>query len=129
LVQRSRAGFAGADPHGVLDRNHEDLAVADLAGAGGGLHGLHGACHGGVVDDRFQLYLRHEVHLVFGAAVDFGLTLLPAIAFDFRDRQTFNARLDQRFAHVVELEGFDDRNDEFHQPCRNARAPRPLIYC
>src|SRR5262245_53293049 len=30
---RRFAGFAGADPDHLLDRGHEDLAVADLAGA------------------------------------------------------------------------------------------------
>ena len=62
----------------------------------------------GVVDDRFQLHLRHEVHLVLGAAVDFGLALLPAVALDFRDRQALDARGHEGFADLVELEGFDD---------------------
>jgi len=32
-LQRVAVGFAGADAQGVIDRRHEDLAVADLAGA------------------------------------------------------------------------------------------------
>ena len=34
------AGFAGADADHVDDVGDEDLAVADLAGAGGGLDGF-----------------------------------------------------------------------------------------
>jgi hypothetical protein len=32
-LQRVAVGFAGPDPQCVIDRRHEDLAVADLAGA------------------------------------------------------------------------------------------------
>src|ERR1700709_2058057 len=34
--ERVAVGFAGANPQGVIDRRHEDLAVADLAGARAG---------------------------------------------------------------------------------------------
>ncbi len=35
LTERVGAGLAGADADDLLDRRDEDLAVADLAGAGG----------------------------------------------------------------------------------------------
>ena len=34
-LKRGGVGFAGADAHRMLERHHEDLAVADLAGLGG----------------------------------------------------------------------------------------------
>ena len=35
-LERVAVGFAGADPQRMIDRRHEDLAIADLAGARGG---------------------------------------------------------------------------------------------
>ena len=35
-LQSRFVGFAGADAHGLFERRHEDLSVADLAGLGGG---------------------------------------------------------------------------------------------
>ncbi len=32
-LERVAVGFAGADPQRMIDRRHEDLAIADLAGA------------------------------------------------------------------------------------------------
>ncbi|MGZ6040059.1 MAG: hypothetical protein ACXWKR_15420, partial [Phenylobacterium sp.] len=36
---------------------------------------------------------------------------------------------DERFAHVVQLEGFDDRHDQFHPlaPARSLRLDRPSV--
>lgn len=120
-LERRSAGFAGADAHGVLDAQHEDLAVPDLAGGRRGLDRLHRRRSGRVVDHRLQLDLGHEIDLVLRASVDFGLALLSAVSLDLRDRQPLDAGLDERFAHVVQLEGFDDRNDEFHPP--RSRSP------
>src|ERR1700716_3776885 len=81
-LQRVAVGFAGPDPQGVVDRRHEDLAVADLPGAGARGNdpdrlvrevGRHG---------DLDPELRQEVHDIFGAAVDFGVTLLAAVALD-----------------------------------------------
>src|SRR3954453_17595457 len=42
--ERVGVGFAGTDAHRVFDRRDEDLAVADLAGLGGAVGGLHPLC-------------------------------------------------------------------------------------
>src|SRR6185437_15265624 len=55
-----------------------------------------------------------EAHGVFGAAIDFRMTLLPPVAFDFRHRHALDAQCGELLPHVVELEGFDDRRDELH---------------
>jgi hypothetical protein len=56
----------------------EDLAVADLAGVGGGADRLHHLVDQTVVDGDFQLDLRQEIDHVFGAAIQFGMALLAA---------------------------------------------------
>jgi hypothetical protein len=39
---------------------------------------------------------------------------LAAEAFDFGDRDALNANAGEGFAHLIELERFDDGRDEFH---------------
>jgi hypothetical protein len=44
------------------------------------------------------------------------MPLLPPIAFDLSHRHALDAERGERFAHFVELEGFDDRRDKLHLP-------------
>src|SRR5438067_11550551 len=70
------AAFAGADADAVLQVEHEDLAVADLAGflgAGGVDDGLDSGLDEGVVDGDLEFELGQELHLVFLAAVLLGV--------------------------------------------------------
>ena len=62
----------------------------------------------------FELDLRQEAHGIFGAAIDFGVALLAAVAFDLGDGQPLNADFGQRVADLVELERLDDGHDDFH---------------
>jgi hypothetical protein len=41
---------------------------------------------------------------------------LPPIAFDLSHRHALDAERGERFAHFVELEGFDDRRNKLHLP-------------
>ena len=58
--------------------------------------------------------LGQEVHGVFGAAIDFGVPLLTAVALDLAGGHPVHANRDQGVADLVELEWLDDGNDEFH---------------
>src|ERR1700716_3297431 len=74
--QRGDIGLAGADAHGAVDAEDEDLSVSDLARFGGA-----GDCFDHLVDllgvdCHFDLDLGQEAHGVFGAAIDFGVALL-----------------------------------------------------
>src|SRR3979411_2648670 len=42
------------------------------------------------------------------------MALLPPVALDLGDRHAMHANAGQRLAHLVELEGFDDGNNELH---------------
>src|ERR1051326_3695762 len=112
--QRRLIGLAGTDAHRMVEPEHEDLAVADLAGFGRADDGF-----GDFVDlvgghRDFDLELGQEAHGVFGAAIDFGVALLPAISLDFGDGQSVHADAGQRVADLVELERLDDGHDQFH---------------
>src|SRR5207253_2975937 len=90
------AALAGADAHRFLDRQNEDLAVADLVGFRRELDRLDRALGERVVEDHLDLHLREEVDHVFGAAIDLGVALRPAEAPDFADGHARDADLVQR---------------------------------
>src|SRR6185295_3800070 len=115
-LQRVTIRFAGADTHDLFKRRDENLSVADLAGL---------RFRGDRVDHRvehlalhrhFDFELGQEAHGVFRAAIDFRMPLLPPVAFDLSHRHALDAERGKRFAHFVELEGFDDRRNKLHLP-------------
>ena len=65
-------------------------------------------------DHDLDLHLRQEAHVVFRAAVDFGLALSAGRTLHLGDREALHAERRQGLAHVVELEGLDNGHDEFH---------------
>src|SRR3546814_10599090 len=87
----------------------EDLAVADRPGSGALLNRFDDPRCQRVVADQFDLDLWHHVGGIFGAAVDFGLPLLPAETLDLGHCHAGDAKPGQRLAHLVELEWFEDR--------------------
>src|SRR5690349_13826172 len=72
--------YAGADAHGGLDVDDENLAVADGAGVGGVANGLDDPV--GIVGRHHNrdADLGHQVRLIFGATVDFRVPFLTAVA-------------------------------------------------
>src|SRR5262249_5657467 len=90
-------------------------AVADTAGLGGTPDGVDGLFDHVVAQHNFDFHLGKEIHHVLGAAIEFGMALLPAEALGFRHRDALQTDLLQRFLHLVELEGFDDGLDFFHR--------------
>src|SRR5579864_32129 len=110
-LDRVGIGLAGADAHRVIQPGHEDLAVPDLAGAGGRGDGVHGSLDLIARNRHFQPELRHEAHGIFGAAVNLRVTLLASIAFDFRDGHAVGAERRQRLADLLEPERLDDGRD------------------
>src|SRR5215211_366932 len=115
--QRLGAGLAGTDADRLLDRGDEDLAVADLAGAGGLADRLDRALDQGIVDHHLDLHLGQEAHGVLSAAIDLGLAFLAAEALHFADGQALDAERRQRIADVVQLERLEDGHDHFHFGC------------
>src|SRR5690606_37323775 len=67
--------------------------------------------------------LRQEVHGVLAAAVNLGMTLLTAKTFDFRYGHPFDSQLGEGFLHFLQLEGFNNRFDFFHEKGAPERAP------
>ncbi len=67
-----------------------------------------------VADRDLEAHFRHEGDVVFRAAIDFGVPLLPAIAIGLADRHSLDAQPIERRSHLVQFERLDDRQDELH---------------
>jgi len=74
-----------------------------------------GSTTGAALDNDLDFDLGEEIDHVFGAAIDFGVALLPAEPPDLADRHAGDADLAQRAFDFVELERLDDRLDFFHR--------------
>src|SRR3954453_19330165 len=117
--------LAGADPHGALDIDDEDLAVADRASAGGLLDRFDDAVRiiGG--DHHLDPDLGHEVRFIFGTAIDFVVALLPAVATRLRDGETLDVDRPKRLPYLVELVRLDDCKHEFHSEAPHFQNDTP----
>ena len=113
-TERVVVGFAGAHANGAFHVEHEDLAVADLVGLGGGCDRVDDLFGHAVGHNDFELDFRHEIHGIFGAAVDFGVTGLRAEALDLGHHHAAHADGGQGFADLLQLERLDCCDDEFH---------------
>src|SRR5580704_1256165 len=104
-------GLAGANAHRMFERSDENLAIADLAGAGRSRDRFDDA-RGGLgwyrdLDANFW----KEIHGVFGAAIDFRVPLLAAVAFDLGHGQATDSEPRDGVTDVIELERLDDGDD------------------
>src|SRR6266704_2263487 len=115
------SGFvgAGADADNLLEIENEDLAVADLSRVGRFFYGLDRLIEHLVLDRGLDLHFWQEIDHVFRAAIQLGVTFLPAETLDFGDGNALYADGGQSFPHLVKLERLDDCGNEFHEcaPC------------
>src|SRR5262249_49839349 len=129
-LERSLVAFTGADPHGGLDRVHEDLAVTDVAGLRGRGDDLDDLVDDAIGDDHLDHHLRQEVDRVLAAAIQLGVALLSTEPSDPGDRHTDHADSGERLLDVIQLERLDDRFDLLHAfpPGRSTKAtPMPHL--
>src|SRR5574343_1675209 len=120
-------GFAGPDTNDLFEIEDEDLAVADLAGAGGLFDGLDDLIDMLGLDGGFDFHFGQEVDHILGAPIQFGMPFLPAETLHFRDGDALHADGGQRLTHFVKLERLDDGGYEFHEisPLRLERFVTP----
>src|SRR5437762_10305159 len=118
IVRRSSHRFFAdlfrADAHRVFHWKNENFPVADLAGLGGAHDFVHSFIHQIIGADDFHFHFREKVHGVLAAAINLGVTLLPAEALHFRDSHSFNSQFGERLFDLFELERFDNRFQFFH---------------
>jgi len=114
LSESGFVNFAGTDAHRLLDRDNEDLAVADFPGLGRGGDSIDGFVDHLRRHNDFDLEFRNEVHGVFRAPIDFRMSFLPAVTFNLGHGHALQAKLGQGFAHLIKLEWLDDCHHQLH---------------
>src|SRR5262249_41794975 len=114
------------DADTIIQRQHEDLAVADLARlrrAGRVDDGLDGRLHEGVVDGDLQLHFRQQADLELGAAVHLRVAALPPATAHVAHRHQVEVALVARGLDGLQVVRADDRNADLHKRLR-AKASR-----
>lgn len=106
--------LARPDADCIFDGDHKDFTVSDFSCFRGFPYGVNHFGDDVVCDDDLDLDLWEEVHGVFTTPVDFGMTLLPAKAFDFADGHALDSDFGKGRFYVLQLEGFDDGFYELH---------------
>src|SRR3989304_2110054 len=125
------ASLASPHPDGVLDRDDEDLAVADVSGAGTLQDRLHRPFGVGVLHNNLDLQLgQHVPRVGLAAAAAVDNPLLGASTGDVDDVQSDEASCLQGALNVVQLLWSDDRFDLLHRallPTRRRRLMAPAL--
>src|SRR5262245_23086572 len=116
-LDRLRAAFAGADADAILQRQNENLAVADASlrpGAARFHNRVDGRLDEILVDGALQLHLVQEVHRQFMASVNFRVPLLPPEAAAIDHGEAKDLDLVERFLDGFDLGRLNDGEEEFH---------------
>src|SRR5687768_14836574 len=96
-----QSALAGADADGLFDGRDEDFSVADAAGLGGVADRLDGAVHQLVRQHDLDLHLRQEIHDIFGAAIELGVSLLAPKPLGLGDGNALQPDFLQRLLHFI----------------------------
>src|SRR6266853_486527 len=115
MLQRRLAAIVVADADRLPHIEHEDFAVADLAGAGRARQGLDHFVGSRVGHDHFEFDLGQQVHLVLHTPINLFVALLAAVPAHFDNGHTIDANILERFLYLLELVWLDDGFDLFHR--------------
>ena len=127
-------GLAGADAHDALERDDEDLAVADLVGAPAVAERVDRRLDERVGDGDLEAHLVGEADLHGRAAVGLDAVELAAVALHAAHREPAHLGAVEGFQHVVRLLRPHDADHELHSPApsltgdaagRRPPGPRP----
>jgi len=103
-----------ADANHPLDRLHEDLSVAHLAGAGGGQNRLHARLDEGLGADHLDFDFLVEFHDQRGPAILLEPLVLTTVPADPTQRDAGDAGPEQGRFDFGEAVGTNDRRDQLH---------------
>src|SRR5262249_43959966 len=113
-LQRRVVGLTRTDSNDALDLGDEDLSITDLPRFGGLENGFDDLIHQVATHGDLDPCLGDEVDDVLSASVQLSVATLPSESLHFGDGHAGYTDVGQRGTHVVELERFDDRSDQFH---------------
>jgi hypothetical protein len=113
--KRFHPAFLGPDSHRLFYLANKNLSVTDLSGPGGSQDCFDHPLGAIVRNHDLKFHFRQEIDGIFGAAINFAVTFLPAEPFYLAQRHPFHAHFCERILYGLGLEGFDDRLDLFHR--------------
>jgi hypothetical protein len=114
LAAAAVVDLAGADPYRLVERDNEDLPVADLAGATALAERLDRRLDEVIGDRDLEANLLRERHLDCRPAIGLDALELTAVPHHAGKRQPAHLRAVQRFEDVIGLLRSDDADDKLH---------------
>ena len=102
------------DPYRLGDVVHENFSVADFSRARRSGQRAQNFLQPGIGDHQLDLHFRQQIDVVFLAAIDLFVALLPAVAADLGDGHPVHANALERFLHFVQFERLNDGFDFLH---------------
>jgi len=112
--------FAGTNTYYASHIEYKNLAVTDFSGLGGFHDRFHAGIDNIVRHHDLNLHLWQKIDHVFRAAIEFGMAFLTTKTFYLGHGHTGDPYFGKRFAHVIQLERFDNCINLFHD--------RPLLF-
>ncbi len=114
FLKRFVSLFPGANAQGLFQVVYKNLAVTDTPGYGRFSDGVNHRLNPAIRNCNFKFQLGQKIHHVFGASIQFSVTLLSAETPYFSDCHTLDSRLGQCISDVIQFKGLDDRGYHFH---------------
>jgi hypothetical protein len=108
------AAIAVTNPDCLDDVVNEDLSIADFSGAGRIRDALDHFLQPRIRNYQIESHFRQKIHIVFLAAVNLFMALLPPVTANFADGHPVDADVLERLFDFFHLEWLDDSFDLFH---------------
>ena len=126
-LERAVAGFTGANSPDLLQVGDKNLAVADLAGLGGGNYRIDNAFCRIVGNSDLNLGFRKKINDILSTAVELGVAALAPEPLDLADGHALYAHFAQGIADVVETKGFYNGSDKLHATGLQGKQAMPRM--
>src|SRR5580693_5685560 len=114
LLDGARVALARPNAHDLLEIKYKNLPVPNLAGFRRFHDRFDHQFNEPIIHRDLDFCLRHKLNHILGAAINLGVSPLPAETPHLGDCQPANPDIADRSSYLVELERFDDRGDELH---------------
>jgi hypothetical protein len=109
MSEGALASLIIANPDGIVHSCEKNFSVTNFSRACGVNDSLHRFFYQLVGENHFDLDFGDQVHGVFAAAINLGVTFLAAMTADFKDGHAFDADFVECVFHSVKFGGLNYR--------------------
>jgi len=110
------AALSGPDANNLLLGRNKDLPIANATRLGRSHNRFDDHILQVVRDNYFYIGFGEKVNDVFCTTIEFSMATLSSEATDFTDGHTLDARGVEFLLYLIELKGFNNRFNFFHDP-------------